>query len=148
VRGKAYVGGKTYENLEGRITDFLFRNRLTGNVLLVEIKTPMTPLLAPHYRQVYPPSNDLSGAITQVLDQRHSLIQNYDNLGFEQEGVVPFSPRAVVLAGDLERQGIEDDRRRSIELYRNDLAAVEVVTFDELAAKADGLLSLFRPDEP
>lgn len=33
VRGKAYVGGKTYENLEGRITDFLYRNRLKATSL-------------------------------------------------------------------------------------------------------------------
>jgi hypothetical protein len=59
---------------------------------------------------------------------------------------VPFNPRAVVLIGDLERQGIEDDKRRSFELFRNQLAGVEVVTFDELAAKARGLLELFRAD--
>ena len=147
VRGKAYVGGKTYENLEGRITDFLYRNRLTGNVLLVEIKTPTTSLLAGQYRQVYPLSHEVSGAIAQVLDQRHSLIQNYDNLALEQDGILPFNPRTVVLVGDLERQQIDGGRRQSFELVRNALAPVELVTFDELAAKAEALLALFRPEE-
>lgn len=56
---------------------------------------------------------------------------------------MPFSPRTVVLAGDLERQDIDGDRRRGFELFRNALGGVEVVTFDELAAKAEALLELF-----
>lgn len=147
VRGKAYFGGKTFENLEGRITDFLLRNRLTGNVLLAEIKTPVGSLVAAQYRQVFPPSAELTGAITQVLDQKQLLMVNYPQLELDTAGAVPFNPRAVVLIGDLERQGIEGDRLRSFELFRNELAGVEVVTFDELAAKAEALLELFRAED-
>jgi hypothetical protein len=147
VRGKGYVGGKTYENLEGRITDFLYRNRLTGNVLVVEIKTPVSQLVGSQYRQqVFPPSPELAGAITQVLDQRQLLMTNYRELELDEVGAVPFNPRALVLIGDLERQQIEDEKRRSFELFRNQLAGVEVVTFDELAAKAEALLELFRAE--
>jgi hypothetical protein len=147
VRGKAYVGGKTYENMEGRITDFLFRNRLTGNALIVEIKTPVSALVGSRYRQqVYPPSSELAGAVTQVLDQRHLLMENYRELGLVEAGAVPFNPRALVLIGDLEKQQIKDDKRRSFELFRNQLAGVDVVTFDELASKAEGLLELFRAE--
>jgi hypothetical protein len=146
VRGKAYVGGKTYENVEGRVADFLYKNRLTGNVLIVEIKTPVAPLLAGPYRQVLPPSSELAGAVTQVLDQKQLLMENYRELELDQAGAVPFNPRAVVLIGDLDRQGIEGDRRRCFELFRNELGAVEIVTFDELAAKAEGLLELFRAE--
>jgi hypothetical protein len=144
VRGKAYVGGKTFENLEGRVTDFLYRNLVTGNVLIIEIKTPVAPLLAAQYRgQVFPPSGELSGAITQVLDQRRLLLAE-PALNLEAADVASFHPRSVVLIGDIESQGIEGDRLRSFELFRNELAGVEVVTFDELAAKADALLELFR----
>jgi hypothetical protein len=96
---------------------------------------------------VYPPSTELAGAITQVLDQKHLLMQNYPDLGLDAAGAVPFNPRAVVLVGDLERQKIEGEKRRSFELFRNELAGVEVVTFDELAAKAEGLLELFHADD-
>lgn len=144
VRGNAYVGGKSFKNVEGRITDFLYRNRLTGNVLIVEIKTPVAALLGTKYRQVFPASADLAGGITQVLDQKHSLLENYLNLELETEGLVPFTPRAVVLIGDLERQGIKGEKLRSFELFRNQLAGVDVVTFDELAAKAEALLQIFR----
>jgi hypothetical protein len=146
VRGKAYVGGKTFENREGRITDFLYKNRLTGNVLLAEIKTPVGALVGAPYRQVFPPSAELIGAITQVLDQKHLLLENASQLGLEDAGAVPFNPRTVVLIGDLERQQVEGDKRRCFELFRNQLGGVEIVTFDELAAKAAGLLELFRAD--
>jgi hypothetical protein len=147
VRGKAYVGGKTFENLEGRITDFLYRNRLTGNVLIVEIKTPVAGLLGARYRHVFPPSMELAGGITQVLDQKHSLMESYPNLKLEAEDAIPFNPRAVVLIGDLERQRIQGEKRRSFELFRNELAGAEIVTFDELAAKAEALLEIFRASD-
>jgi hypothetical protein len=136
VKGKAYVGGKTYENLEARVTDFLYKNLVTGNVLLVEIKTPITPLLAAQYRdQVFPPSGHLAGAITQVLDQRRELLGDPTlNLGAAE--AASFHPRAVVLVGDIDSQGITHHKLQSFELFRNELAGVEVVTFDELAAKA------------
>jgi hypothetical protein len=146
VKGKAYVGGKTYENLEGRVTDFLYKNLVTGNVLIVEIKTPVAPLLAAQYRsQVFPPSGELAGAITQALDQRRLLLGD-PALDLQAADAAPFHPRSVVLIGDIESQGVADDKLRSFELFRNELAGVEVVTFDELAAKAGTLLELFRAD--
>jgi hypothetical protein len=145
VGAKVFVGGKTWENKEGRIADFVYKNRLSGNVLIAEIKTPLTALLGQEYRQgIFPPSRELSGAVTQALDQRQTLIANYQNIELANAGAVPFNPRAVVIAGDLEQQGIQGARLRSFELYRNDLSGVEIVTFDELAAKAAGLLELFR----
>lgn len=145
VRGRVYVGGKTYEDREGRIADFIYRNQLTGNVLIAEIKTPPTPLLGSPYRAgVFPPSTELSGAVTQALDQRQTLLSSYQQLGLAEIGAVPFNPRTLVLAGDLEKQSVRDARLRSFELFRNELRAVEVVTYDELAAKARGLLDVFR----
>ena len=45
-----------------------------------------------------------------------------------------------------ESQEVEADKLRSFELFRNELGGVEVVTFDELAAKAEALLELFRAE--
>lgn len=146
VGERAYVGGKTFENVEGRIADFLYKNRLTGNVLIVEIKTPVTPLLGSRYRQgVFPPSHELAGAITQALDQRQTLVANYQALDLASAGATPFHPRVVVVAGDLAAQEVSEGRLRSFELFRNELRGAEVVTYDELAAKAEGFLDLFRP---
>jgi len=46
IRGKAYVGGKRYDNLHGNLVDFLGRVPSSGSAVLIEIKTPRTPLLA------------------------------------------------------------------------------------------------------
>jgi hypothetical protein len=145
---RAYVGGKNFENVQGRVADFLYKNRLTGNILIVEIKTPLTPLVGSAYRppSVFAPSTELAGAVTQAIDQRQTLVGNYQSLDFGAAGATPFHPRVVVLAGDLVAQELSGPRLRSFELFRNELRGVEVVTFDELVAKAQGLLDLFRSD--
>ena len=38
---KAYVSGKTIDNRNGNVLDFLYQNKLTNNVDLIEIKTPL-----------------------------------------------------------------------------------------------------------
>ena len=42
---KCYVGGKSITNSGGNLVDFIYASRLTGNIVLVEIKTPKTKLL-------------------------------------------------------------------------------------------------------
>ena len=65
---QAYVGGKTIDNHNGSALDFLYQNKLTNNVVLVEIKTPVTKLLGRQYRaRSYSMSDELSGGIAQVL---------------------------------------------------------------------------------
>jgi hypothetical protein len=146
MKERAYVGGKTFENTEGRIADFLFKNAISGNVLLVEIKTPSTPLVAasPYRAGIYPATPELVGAVTQALDQRQTLIQNFHSLDLAGAGAAPFSPRVVVLAGDIEKQSLSGPALRSFELFRGELRGVEVVTFDELANKTQAFIELFE----
>jgi hypothetical protein len=74
VRGKAYVGGKRLDNRHGNVADFIGRAATTGRALIVEIKKPTTPLLGPEYRtDVYPPSRDVGGAISQVLHYKSTF---------------------------------------------------------------------------
>ena len=46
------MGGKNLEGVGGKEPDFLLQNALTGHVMIVEIKTPATPLLS---RSAYRP---------------------------------------------------------------------------------------------
>ena len=46
----SFVGGKIVKNVDGKIVDYLYRNDLTKNVALIEIKTPETKLLENEYR--------------------------------------------------------------------------------------------------
>ena len=60
IKGKAYVGGKSITNTGGSIVDFLAKNDITNDAVLIEIKTPTTKLLGNKYRDgVYPISSEL-----------------------------------------------------------------------------------------
>ena len=50
-QGKAFVGGKGVDNSNGNIVDFLFRNNLSENVVLIEIKTPKSKIFGSLYRK-------------------------------------------------------------------------------------------------
>jgi Domain of unknown function (DUF4263) len=146
-RGKAYVGGKGLENTGGNIVDFLAANHLTHNALLIEIKTPLTPLLGGEYRGggIYSASDDFSGAISQVLNYRHSLQREFDSLGRDyRDRVDAFSPQCMVVMGNT-KQLSDPGQVRSFELLRDAVRnEVTVVTYDELFGKVKALLDLLE----
>ncbi|WP_290062244.1 Shedu immune nuclease family protein [Amycolatopsis solani] len=146
VKREAYLGGKSVHNTGGNNADFLLRNQVTGNALIVELKTPATSLTAqtPYRNNAYPPSKELAGAVQQVLQDHYSLRQNYSALaGDKPPDFRVFKPKLLLIVGNLARED-DIDRVRSFELYRNSIPDVEIVTFDELVEKAKLLLDLFE----
>lgn len=144
----AYVGGKTIDNSGGKIVDFLFANSITNNSVLIEIKTPTTPLLGKQYRNdIYPLSSEVSGAVAQLSNYKNTLIENaYNTL---RDGTMkPHAPKTLLIAGST-RELDSQDKIRSFELGRGELRSIELITFDELFKKVDGLIMIFseRPDE-
>jgi hypothetical protein len=126
------VGGKSIDNSGGNELDFLAQ--YGGNVALIEIKTPKSQLLATtKYRgNVYAPSRELAGATVQVLEYRNSLLCNLPHLAFHMSELRATYPLAVVLIGDLDREVVSKDQRRSFELYRSSLRDLKIITYDEL----------------
>jgi hypothetical protein len=147
-RGKAYVGGKGLENTGGNIADFLAANDLTRNAVLVEIKTPGTPLLGREYRSggIYGASDDLAGGVAQVLSYRHSLQREFDSIGREyRDQVEAFSPHCLLILGHATRELRNAGRVRSFELFRNAVSSeVTVLTYDELFGKVRTLLEVLE----
>jgi hypothetical protein len=143
VKGKAYIGGKNIFNTEGKIVDFLVKNRITENAALIEIKTPQTPLLGRKYRQgVTNVSEDLSGSILQVLDYKQTLNQYYHSITQGQSDLFSiFDPKAVVLIGNGRQMLSDTERKKSFELFRNQMSHVSIITFDELFKKTAQLIS-------
>lgn len=142
MKGKAYVGGKGIEDSQGKIADFLVKNQLSENAALIEIKTPVTPLLnKSRYRAgVYSASSNLSGAIIQVETQRDVLLKDYTSLQNNSKGrFSAFSPHGFVIVGNHRKELAGDDQKRSFELFRQGLRDVQVVTFDELFSKIANL---------
>jgi hypothetical protein len=143
VQDQAYVGGKTIDNRGGSLADFLYENRLTGNVLIVEIKSPTTTLLGSQYRnRVFPPSVEVVGAITQALTNRRTLIEEYGSTRPEGDSWSPSSPRCLVVAGSARLERMSANQRTSFELFRNQLRDLDLVTFDELAEQVQRLLAI------
>ena len=132
---QASVGGGSFEGKGEKIADFLYKNHLTDNLTIIEIKAASMTLLGPRYRGgVFPPSRELSGAIAQVLDQKHKLEEEFlVKRARESHGNIQrYALRCIVIAG---KTPDEPDSIRSFELFRATLHDVFVVTFDELLAK-------------
>lgn len=69
------VGGWDVDNKGGKLADFVMKSGALGNLAIVEIKRPKSTLLGKKtYRGgVHAPSVGISGAVTQVIDQRYQL---------------------------------------------------------------------------
>jgi hypothetical protein len=146
IREQAYVGGKGIDNAGGTVVDYLYRNALTRNAVLVEIKTPETDLLttAEYRNGVYGPSRELGGATQQLLHARQTLQDNFIQLTRDRPNEFNvFSPRALLIIGRLPAE-LDTVRRRSFETYRNSVRALEIVTFDELLEKVRVLLQVLE----
>lgn len=142
IKDKAYIGGKDLANTGGHIVDFLYKLESTGAAAMVEIKTPLTTLLAPEYRDgIYPISSDLTGAIAQALRYKNSLAENMQNLQRDEHSVISCEPYCVIIAGDS-GQLDSRDKQISFESFRERLLGVQLLTFDELYSRVQGLLSL------
>lgn len=140
-KGKAYVGGKTFENEEGRIVDFLFHNGFQDNFALLEIKTPKKNLLKNSaYRapSVFSVSDDLSGGINQCLDQKDNFLREFG------QKFKSLDPKSVLVIGMKKK--LNTNQRDCFELYRANQKNVDVVTFDELQGKLYGLHRVITGD--
>lgn len=130
-RGPGYVGGKTIDNHGGNVVDFMLQCQ--GDAVLVEIKTPATRLLGRRYREIYPPSRELSGAVIQALNYRTTLMADLHALRARSPGLTVRLPDVFVLIGDLSQLSTEEERQ-SLELFRGTLNKVTIQTYDELFA--------------
>lgn len=145
VEQEAYVGGQTLARKQGNFLDYLVKNRLTENLALVEIKTPATRLLGQRYRpDIFSPSPDLAGAVQQVVNNRENLLKEFYGLRVRSGGdIEAFSPPALVIAGHTDELA-DPTQRKSFELYRNGLRNVTVITYDEMFAKINILVTLLE----
>jgi hypothetical protein len=131
---EAYVGGKTIENENGRVIDFLFQNGFKDNYALVEIKTHKQELLKKSaYRKpaAFAMSDDLSGGIAQCLDQKDTYMKEFARL------YPSFDPKCIFIIG--QKSDLTEHQKNCFELLRSSQKNVEIVTFDEILMKLKGL---------
>lgn len=146
-KDKAFVGGKTIEDKEGKIVDFLYANKLTRNSALIEIKKHTTKLLNKKpYRgkDVFSMDKELSGAINQVLDQKENYSKKFDSLRGDSN-IASFNPKCLIIIGKL--SSLTKNQIKSFELIRSSLKDIEIITFDELYERIESILSIFKDEE-
>jgi hypothetical protein len=137
----------------GKRVDALMRTAgKVRSVVMIELKTHRTPLLASReYRSgCWAPSSEMVGGVTQsqcnvhwALKQLEERFQNSDDEGCDIPGDYSYliKPRSLLLIGKLDELqsasgGDNRDKIRSFELFRRSTLEPEIVTFDELYAKA------------
>lgn len=138
-RKEAYVGGKTIEDSEGRVVDFLFQNGFRDNYALLEIKTHNKVLLkGTAYRapDAFAQHDDCSGAISQCLDQKNTFLTE---MGQKAKSL---DPKVVLIIG--QKTSLSENQSRAFELMRSNQKNVDIVTFDEVLEKIRGLRSILQ----
>lgn len=120
-------------------------------MMFVEIKTHRLDLLEKEYRTgCWSPAEHLVGGVAQLQGTVHRAVadigerlQTTTRDGSELPGDFTYliKPRSVLVIGELSQlegsSGGDDLKRiRSFELYRRSLVEPDVVTFDELLARA------------
>ena len=148
IKEQAFIGGRRLSGDGDKITDFLIKNNLTNNLGLIEIKKPSTQLLTnKEYRSgVYAPSSELSGSISQMLDQKYKLQKEIssikDNSGiFDMES---YSVDCILIIGTTPTT---NEMLKSFELFRHGLKDIKIFTFDELVMKLKNIYSAIKKEE-
>lgn len=146
VGQQASVGGRKLSRRGETIADFLVKNRMTDNAAVVEIKTPQTQLLnKKEYRNgVYAPSTDLSGAISQTLNQRYEFQRDISGIKDRSRlhDIESYSVRCCLVIGTIPDG---EDEKKSFEFVRHNSKDVDIVTFDELFEKLGNLRECLLP---
>ncbi|MFB7717398.1 Shedu immune nuclease family protein [Nocardia sp. NPDC056100] len=142
----------------GKRADALMRTSgRIKSMVFAEIKTHQTKLLRkdPYRPGCWAPSSEVSGAVAQVqgtihrtVDQIGRRLQEKASDGSDVPGDYTYllRPRSYLIVGDLtslhgESGGVHEDRFRSFELFRRNLTEPEILTFDELLARAEWMVS-------
>jgi hypothetical protein len=149
IQGQAYVGGRRIWGSGEKIADFLFKNSLTNNATIIEIKRPKTDLLVtrPYRGQVFSPSAELVASVNQVLDQIYQFQKNIAQIkdASRVTDLETYSVTGVLIIG---RSVNDKDQQKSFELYRGNSKSIQIVTFDELLNKLETLLKFLKPEPP
>ncbi len=146
VENQVNAGGKDISNTGGQIGDFAVRSMgdRTSFIALVDIKVPGSALVGAKYRnRTYAMSDELSGAVSQVLNlcdrwvhEGSGQTENVEK-AFE-EGWLTAAPRGILIVGH-NSQLDNKEKKRSFELFRRSIHNLEILTFDELLIRASAI---------
>ena len=129
-------GGQRGDNLMFTTGDLNF-------TVLVEIKTPLTPLLQ-GTREIRNGAWSLSKDLTDALSQIQANIQSWEKQGSEQPdnrdklekmSVFTVKPKGIIVLGSLS-QLADRSKRETFQRFRKSIHGIDIITFDELFERA------------
>ncbi len=145
------VGNDIIDGAGKRIDALLKTKGLISKFLFCEIKTHLPNLLMEPYGRpgVFVPAKELRGAVAQIQKTIHKLTlkvqENYvrpENANGTPSGeeILFVKPRGVVIIGMLNdfmtNTGVNYEMLSSFEIYRQQVAGIEIITYDELYERA------------
>jgi hypothetical protein len=154
------VGGYTIEESGKRIDALLHTQGSISTMVLAEIKHHRHHLLSSEYRPgCWGPSKELAGGVVQAQQTAHRAssdltewLANRSEDGSDlATGTFIIRPRSYLVIGRLDEMlgdagGVHREKFRSFELHRRNLYEPEIITFDELLARAEWQVSRLKSD--
>ncbi|NPV22317.1 Shedu immune nuclease family protein [Bradyrhizobium aeschynomenes] len=138
--------GASFDRPGKRVDGLMQTKAEVSQYVLIEIKKNDTDLLREDkYRSgVWGISAEVSSAVTQiqktVFDFTRNRFRDYSKDGDGNDtgrSVYSIDPRSFLIIGDLAQLASNDDKVACFELFRRNLRAPEIITFDELYQRAN-----------
>lgn len=144
-QAQPYYGGTRFDRTGGQRGDYLTSTMGDINfTVLVEIKTPGTPLLqggAEIRSGAWSLSKDLTDALAQIeanIDTwyRQGSLQpdNWEEL--ENRNVYTVQPKGIIVIGTLSQLKDSRSKRETFQRFRRSIHGIDIITFDELYHRA------------
>jgi Domain of unknown function (DUF4263) len=144
-QSQAHVLGATVTGRDAQKADFLTSSGPSKFTVLVEIKTPQTPLLRGK-EPIRSRAWGLNTELTDALAQINANVESWGNIGQDSPENRQFmedkklrrtvKPKGVIVVGMLNSLGQDQSKLDTFELFRKGIHGVEIITFDELHDRA------------
>lgn len=152
------VAGFSVKGNGKRVDALLHTSGLIQSLCFVEIKTHKKEILkdikSPYRSESYSISDELAGSIAQIqrtiqvsLNNITDSLRIRDDSGFEKKSqLFLYKPKSYLIIGSHkefmnEDDDIHKDKFSSFELFRRSLNDIDIITFDELYARADAMVN-------
>jgi hypothetical protein len=144
-QSQPHYGGDKLDRSGGQRGDFLTYSH--GNLsftVLVEIKTPNTPLLQGN-EEIRNGAWSLSKQLTDAISQIEANIEMWEQRGshkdenrdrLESENIFTVKPKGIIVIGTLNELQGERSKHRTFQRFINSIHGIEILTFDQLYQRA------------
>lgn len=149
IQREASVSGIDIDSKNEVKSDFLLGDN--NFTVIVELKRPDTFLFEKdkNRSESWQLSKDLTYAVSQILTQKAEWELNAEKKKYDNKGQpitqVTIDPKAILIIGHTEQfQGDTKEnniKKKTFELYRRNLRNIDIVTYDELLARASFIVN-------